>query len=392
MSAMDLGERVRSMRKRRGLGQAELAAASGVSASLISKLERGEHDPESLRMETLRKLAIGLRVRTSMLLVEPDTEHADSGTVALWEPVRRALVGQDYGPVPEEPATVEGVTAGVNKLLPLMGVHRYGEMAQALPGLLRDADDLGEQGRAIRSRLLNTVGWLLTQTRQFDTAELTLERAVDEAEDSAAAASAVNTRVWALLRQGRLDDARALAIEWADDIEPKFSKASAAELSAWGRLWCYVANVAVRDNQPGRMSDALNLARAAAHRLGTEVMADNSTTRTFGPVTVAQIAAESHVIAEQPDKTLAIAERLPVNVIQPVAASRLRHRLDKAHAYTQLHRYPEAVEEIQKLRQVAPEWVVQQRYARDVLGAIVSQRRTLTDEMRELADFVRLEY
>jgi hypothetical protein len=40
----------------------------------------------------------------------------------------------------------------------------------------------------------------------------------------------------------------------------------------------------------------------------------------------------------------------------------------------------------------APEWLTQQRYARDILGSIAAGRRTLTTEMRELADAIRLEY
>ncbi|SLH22259.1 Uncharacterised protein [Mycobacteroides abscessus subsp. abscessus] len=44
------------------------------------------------------------------------------------------------------------------------------------------------------------------------------------------------------------------------------------------------------------------------------------------------------------------------------------------------------------MRATAPEWLVQQRYARDILGAVVEGRRTLTADMRELADFIRLEY
>ncbi|WP_442024099.1 hypothetical protein [Nocardia sp. 2YAB30] len=40
----------------------------------------------------------------------------------------------------------------------------------------------------------------------------------------------------------------------------------------------------------------------------------------------------------------------------------------------------------------APQWLTQQRYARDVLSAVVIKRRTLTEDMRELAYFVKLEY
>ncbi|WP_280300637.1 helix-turn-helix domain-containing protein [Nocardia abscessus] len=41
---MDLGERLQTVRKRRGLTQRELAESSRVSLSLIRKIEQGERD------------------------------------------------------------------------------------------------------------------------------------------------------------------------------------------------------------------------------------------------------------------------------------------------------------------------------------------------------------
>ncbi|WP_306358673.1 MULTISPECIES: helix-turn-helix domain-containing protein [unclassified Nocardia] len=389
----DLGSRLQSVRKRRGLRQTELSALSGVSVSWIRKIEQGT--VREVRLETLRKLAVALRVRTTVLQADDhDVEHADMETQDLWEPVRRALAGHHPDTV-DEPASVDGVLAEFNALRPMLETHHYGQMATRLPMLLRDADSLDvseEQGRAIRARLLTMAGWLLTQNRQFETAAETLDRAMDAADNRVDIAAAVNTKVWGLLRQGCLDEARDLAIRWADDIEPKFSRATARELAVWGRLWLGVANAAVRNNQPGETADALSLARAAAHRIGREIVNDEATVRTFGPVTVAHIQAEAHVIDGQPDKTLAIAEHAPRDILNPVSAGRLRHRLDVANAHTMLKQYGEAFAEIQELHALAPEWIVQQRYARDVLGNVIAGRRTLTDEMRTLADAIKLDY
>lgn len=345
-----------------------------------------------MRLETLRKLAIGLRVRTAELQVQRDTEEADVDTADLWEPVRRALAGLDVAPIDEQP-TNEGVRAAYDAMRPMIDDHRYSEISALLPPLLRDADDLSDrEGRTIRARLLSMTGWMLTQNRQFDVAAMTLDRAIDIAPDRGVACGAVNALVWNYLRQGRLKDARALAVHWADDIEPRFSRANAMQLALWGRLWLYVANVGVRDNSPGETEDALSLAHAAADRIGHEILYDPNPNRLFGPITVAQITGECAVIAEQPKKTLAIAERIPDAVLSPSAAGRLRHRLDVANAHTQLRQYTDAVHEVQELRAVAPQWLAQQRYARDILSTIVIKRRTLTEDMRELADFVKLEY
>jgi len=361
--AANLGERLQSVRKRRGLTQKELAKVSGVSVSLIRKIEQG--DIVSTRLETLRKLAIGLRIRTTALRVNRDTPDADRATVDLWTPVRRALTGQD-GPVAmQEAATLEGVQAACDALQPLTEGHHYREIAAILPQLLRDAESLtGSQGRAIRSRVLNLTGWALTMNNQFDAAAMTLDRAIDASVDRGNAAIAVTNLVWANLRQGRLAEAQELAVRWADDIEPRFSHATAAQLALWGRLWLYMANATVRDNAPGATEDALSLARAAAERLGCEFRYDRDLNSTFGPFTVAQIMAECAVITEQPGKVLSIAETMPNDLISPIAAGRLRHRLDVANAYTQLQQYGEATRVIQEVRATAPEWIAQQRYAR----------------------------
>ena len=61
-----LAPRLRAVRKRRGLSQRELAKVSGVSFSLISKLEQGV--VEGTRLETVRKLAVAMRMSTTDLL------------------------------------------------------------------------------------------------------------------------------------------------------------------------------------------------------------------------------------------------------------------------------------------------------------------------------------
>lgn len=52
-----IGDRLREARKRCGLTQRELAQQSGVSVSLIRKLEQGDYD-NGVRLETVRKMAV----------------------------------------------------------------------------------------------------------------------------------------------------------------------------------------------------------------------------------------------------------------------------------------------------------------------------------------------
>jgi tetratricopeptide (TPR) repeat protein len=231
-------------------------------------------------------------------------------------------------------------------------------------------------------------GWVLTQMRQWDAADMTLSQAAACAPAPLDAASVVKTRIWLHLRRGDLPAAIEAAQAAAYDIEPRWSRATPAELSLWGHLQLNIANAAVRDNRSREADDALKLAGSAATRIGREIMSDPSTTRVFGPWTVACARAEIAVLDDRPDKTLSIKERIPAAAFPADDMTLLRHQLDVAHAYTLRKKYPEAVSMFSRIRSAAPEWLPRQRYGRDIFARIVEERRTVTPEMNDIADLV----
>ncbi|KOT63792.1 MULTISPECIES: helix-turn-helix domain-containing protein [Streptomyces] len=383
------GQRVKEVRKRRGLSQRELADASGVSLSSIRKLEQGER--ETARLETLRKLAHALRVPTMRLADGPTPEDAGADTVDRWAAVREALVRPPVAPgLDDEPPTVSGIRDSLREATPLFAHDQYTALAALLPSLLRDAEALGSEGRAVRVRLLQLAGWLMVQTRQFSAAETALERALDDSADRMEGAATVNTLCWLLLRQGELGKAYDLAVKWADETEPRVSRATPAELSTWGWMLLRVSAAAVRNSQPGDAEDALRFATAAAVALGREHAPNNDFLRTFGPTTVKLKAAENAGVIDRPDMVLRIAERVPVFSLKPTSNNRNRHLLDVADAYAKTGEYAEAFGKLEQIRSDSPEWLPNQRYARDVLGRVVRGRRTLTADMRTMADVVGL--
>lgn len=387
-----IGTRIRDLRKRRGVTQTALARGSGVSVSLISKLEQGE--VPRTRMETARKLAKALRVPT-MRLMQGDADGADQETADHWGPVRAALSappGTDHDAA-EPPPTTHGVSVALGEVEPLFASDRFADLATLLPPLLRDADALDHdlpQARAARVRLLQLTGWLLTQTRQYDAAEMALSRALDDSADRADAAATVNTLCWLQLRTGRLEEARALAARWADDTEPRMSRATPDELSAWGWMMLRVSAAAVRDNRPAESADALRMAQTAAVALGREHAPRSDFLRTFGPTTVALKKGEAASVTDRPDVVLRIAETIPSGGLRPTSNNRNRHLLDVADAHVKLRQYADGVQVLRGIYSASPEWLPQQRYARDIMSRIIARRRTLTPEMRELADVVRV--
>ncbi|MBB0243191.1 helix-turn-helix domain-containing protein [Streptomyces alkaliphilus] len=387
------GDRLREARKRAGLTQRELAGATGLSFSLISKLEQGAR--QDTRLETARRLAAALGVPTTALLVAEHQPPQDSDPEAPWAPVRAALLQPDaQGSVEGEPPTIAGVTGALNAMGTRLVKEDLAAAAEMLPRLLRDAAALGGP---VRARVLLLAGRLMIQTRQYDAAALALDRAEEAGlvQGAATAADMVESRCWLLLRQGRLAEARDLAARWADELEPRLSRATPEDLAAWGVVLGRVAAAASRDAREDEAEQALRLAEAAAALwAGEKPRGDGSQpsgrTRTWGPLTVAMQRTEFAVICDRPDAALKVAGRINGRKLAPVVGHRNRHLLDVADAQVRTRQYGEAVETLLDVHRAAPQWLPHQRYAQDIMGRMVRRRRTLTPQMRELAEAVRL--
>jgi hypothetical protein len=322
------------------------------------------------------------------LVAESETAD-DAGAIAdQWQPVRQALAGR-WAETAEEP-TPAGVRAAVESTMPLFSNNRYAELSAILPPMLRDADALGGEGRDIRAFLLRMTGWILTHLGHYEAAELALCRSLDDSDNRLDIASCIRIRCWLLLHTGHIDGCWASGVRAADDLEPRMSSATPAELSAWGWLQLHNSAAAMRDNRPGDADDAMKMARAAASLIGHEYRHRVDFLRRFGPVTVAMKHAENRMVEDKPDKVLSLAAAIRPNAARATKNNRNRHFLDVANAHARTRSFDQALEVIQSLRAEAPEWLPRQREAHDIIRNIVRRRRTLTPEMREMADFIGL--
>ncbi len=73
---MQINDRIRVLRKEKGLTLKQLASASGLSLPFLSEVERGESNPS---LESLESIARGLSINIEELLI--DTEIKTSGTI-----------------------------------------------------------------------------------------------------------------------------------------------------------------------------------------------------------------------------------------------------------------------------------------------------------------------
>ncbi|WP_245834247.1 transcriptional regulator [Streptomyces aidingensis] len=315
-------------------------------------------------------------------------EHgADLDTTQMWQPTIRALTR------PEDPVDEPPSVAGVRQALRAAVLHsrhaEYAELAAALPPLIRDAQTLAglePEGQAVHTRLMQLVGSVLVQHRQFDIAETVVESTLDAAQSHTQAATIVKNQCWLHLRRGQLAEARELAVRWADEIEPRrITRATPEELAAWGWMLMYVAAAAARDNRRGEVRTALRWARVAAEAMEGH---PEDPELTFSVINVQYKAAECAAVRERPEQVLSIAEGIPRDAKN--GNSGRRHLLDVASAQAQLRQRDEAVGTLWEIWEQAPEWLSQQRYATDIMAEVVARRRRLTPQMQALARAVRL--
>jgi transcriptional regulator with XRE-family HTH domain len=380
------GDRIREARKRRGMTQRELAEAAGLSLSAVKKIEQGTLG--QLRLETAHRLAVALGVTTLAIAdpaPQPQPELSDGGT---WAATSSALLSPVEAEA-AEPVTERGTADVLLSAVKLYHDNEYERLARVLPLLLRDARGASP---LLRSRTMQLAGSVMVQTHNHGAARVALTQAQADAEATGSeldAASTVITLCWLLLVEGRFGEVRSLAARWADRVEPRLSQATNQEISAWGWLLLRGSAAAIRDNRPDEAADMMRLAEAAALAAGNERGGYRQYWTSFGPATAAMKHVENAVVSGRPDVALRLADRVPQG-LRPTSDNRNRHLLDVSAANAELKRYDEAVGVLKQLKGEAGPWLAEQRMARDILQRIVHRRRTLTPDMRELAEAIRL--
>jgi transcriptional regulator with XRE-family HTH domain len=93
---MAFGERVRELRKSRGLNQRDLAARAGIDFTYLSKIENGRIEPPS--EDVIRRVALALEADADELIVLADKFPSDLAqelkTPERIKALRRSLAGE----------------------------------------------------------------------------------------------------------------------------------------------------------------------------------------------------------------------------------------------------------------------------------------------------------
>lgn len=406
--SLGIGNHLVRIRTRRGMTQEELSDRSGVHVSTIRKLEQGGRS--SCTLETLNRLARALAVTTADLFrplpqFRPqleDTEQRDD-LLAIRQALQpaRSLPGVLVDEVNGEP-NLAGLRASLHTATRMYHDDRYVETIRAVPSLLAEARSAvaflsgDDQAAAytILAQAYRVVASVLTHLHYEDLALRALDLSMDAAEQSGnqlVAAAGVVTECWVLIRQGRFAEAEQVAIATADAIEPRISTASRTELSTWGWLLLRASAAAVRNSESGKADDVMNLAQVAAQGVVLDAVDYDEYWTTFGPATVAMKAVENAVVAGKPDRALLLASRVPPQG-RPTSNNRNRFLLDRASALSDQRAHGEALDVLLGIKGDAPEWLEHQHYARRITSRLITARkRSLTPELRELADFLHMD-
>ncbi|MFI9845142.1 helix-turn-helix domain-containing protein [Nonomuraea sp. NPDC051941] len=405
-SEAGIGEQVRQLRVLSGMTQEELAEQSGVSVSVVRKVEQGG----TARMETYHALARVLNVVTMTFVRSGAPEpELDSTSELVLAPMREAIAPaidlsgtRLFGSADSEHLSLPRLESAIGNL----GVHyhsnHYDEVATLLPPLILSAryhadnvpDTEKEKAIRLRSDALNLAARYLIQVRAHDLALTAVQEAQRDAlaiGDMALAAAAVTVQAWAMMRQGRLSEVTRLCAAAADAVEPRMSTATIAELDAWGWLLARASAASARDNQPDRADEFANLAILAGTRMGHEHSRPSGGS-SFGPLTAALMRPENAMIAGNPGRAVELYRQLPRDVGRTDSSTWNRALLDCARAHLHVGEADQATQIMTRLRLSAPAWLRYQQLGKDTARELVTgtTKRKLTPDQRALVEFFDL--
>jgi transcriptional regulator with XRE-family HTH domain len=394
---MSTGDRLKVARRAAGLTQEQLAEQSGVNVDTIRKLEQNQR--HSMRVSTANALARAIGVETTALLLgQAPAETRDDTGLQL---IRRALVpAHDFAPAADDhnedaAPDVAALRRSVEDAWSHYHAGEFEALGQILPPLIGEArvaarehtNGTAAQAHGVLAKVLQLGAHTMVQTQMEDLGLLGLDRARTAAQDSSdplLPAMMLNSVAWVFLRTGRLEDCERVAVGAADSVEPTFRASPAHHVAVYGGLLLSAATAAARNQRYDTARDLIQIARAAAHRIG-----DDSTDRwttVFGPTAVAMQAVSLETAAGEWGTALDLARQVPLSGQVPVSW-KVRFLLDVAHAQTETYRDADAVETLRTARRLAPSWTQRHGLAKAVVRELLTHKHPARG-LTPLADFL----
>lgn len=395
-----IGDRIARQRRRQRLTQEQLAERADLSVDIVRKLEQGRR--QTARLATLNALARALDVEPSVLVGQPTTfEPKDSGdsasVLALRQAVSPASAVLGEEPDPEEPPTLGQLRASLRSTEEIRRAGRMATIGALLPQLIHDAraaahaftgaDRAGAW--SVLAEAYQVAATTLTALGKEDAGFTALERSLDavrRSDDPHLETVGISTLSWIFTKQGRLADAERVALAHAERIEPDF-RSRPLDLALWGILLLRAATAAVRREREGAVVEALNMASAAAARIGRD---DLVYATPFGPTNVGVARVNFLVEMERSGEALRAARTVPEPHALP-PTWRARFHVDRAIAHVDLEDDDGATRALLAAETAAPEWMRYHGTSRRVVAELRGRERRRTSPVTELANRLRLD-
>jgi transcriptional regulator with XRE-family HTH domain len=391
----EIGERVRLIRRRRGLTQDVLAGRAGVSKPYVSQLERGIRAFE--RRSLIQRFADALECSVLDLTGEPyaPVDRVVAEGMAAIPGVERALHDCTLDDVPDVPTRpLDRLAVAVDQANQCRDQTHYGVAGRELGALLTELQVIAATGHPDEQR------GALTQLVELGIVAYELAKnlgypalAADAAERGYQAAASLGDlpllafaswyRALALMRLGAARRSGRILATTIADLEPVVDPTAEATLSAevYGLLHMTSALHAARQGAADDAYSHLSEAAAVAERTGER----NSLYQHFGPTNVAVWRTAIGVELCEGAKVVENASGVNADILD----SRNRAaalNMDFARALSQEGgtRDREAVQYLDRADRIAPSRIRQDPIARSLLDTLDSRARLSMWELGSL--------
>ncbi|MGC0313764.1 helix-turn-helix domain-containing protein [Kitasatospora acidiphila] len=388
-SAVLLGYRIATARALAGLTRSQVSEASGVSVSMLRKLESGERSPSDAVLDVLAET---LGTTADELLGGPG--RTDSRVHRAIPAVQSAIATYDLpddGPI----RPTEALILGVDELTHHRVNSRYGQLAEQVPPLLEElfrALDTATGGHRRRVAHLLTLALRAADAvaYKFGYTDLSarliglMHWAADFAEDPALLAAAAYVRIEIYFASDRLSQGLR-SVETALDAMPPLN--TVTQVASAAALHMRAAVVAGRMRNADQARDHLSLAellvRQVPERLydGTAVGPDS--------LRIHQLAVAVE-LADPADLDRAMAGANRWEPPRTLAAERRSHYyIDLGRAQMQLGQREHALESLQVARRIAPQHVREHGQVRAQVATMLRLSRGRNEELRAFCRWTR---
>ncbi|MHA4817165.1 helix-turn-helix domain-containing protein [Streptomyces aculeolatus] len=389
-----IGRRIKRLRLRLGMAQADLAAAVDKTQGWLSRVENGRLELD--RAGLINQIAAALHCHPNDLLDRPYTSDvpANKWQVAAAS-ILRELRRYDLTPVFQgQPRSSDELWQDMKRLHRLRDAAANVAILRTLPDLLREARALAEVSGghereeayavyAICCKFAHTAAHALGHPELI---AMACERAAWSAQrsgDPLMPAVADWMRVWDMWTTAAWDDSLALADKALRDVQDAYDRGDQLAARLWGALQLRAAVSAARASNEAETEHRIGLAREASASVDAYVgpPIDDRATLTFSTGNV-----EIHAISVQLEmgnqgEALRLNGEADSAALAALPKSRLGHyHMDLSRAYLWDGKRDKALEELGTAEGLAPELVRNHPIARATLRRIVYAERAATRE------------